>query len=206
MGAKRGETSCSARAAMIRGQRPIVFAVTRSAVTAAIRTLAAGAALAVRSKACAGIAMNERTPDKPNERRRRSLGYGASVLVAVVSFVLGPSCLERRDDPGLDSSQTRCAVCHGDPSRAGDYLRRAAPPRDLSGASTSAYPGVGAHSIHLDASNTHGKIACSECHVVPERTDSPGHADSARPAPIVFGALATSLDHTPAYDSVARTC
>ncbi|MEP7051298.1 MAG: CxxxxCH/CxxCH domain-containing protein [Pseudomonadota bacterium] len=150
--------------------------------------------------------MNERKPTQPNQRGRSALGYAATVLVAVVSFALGPSCLERREDPALDSSQTRCAVCHGDPSRAGDYLRRSAPPRDLSGASTSAYPGVGAHSIHLDASNTHGQIACSECHVVPERTDSPGHADSARPAPLAFGALATSLHHSPSYDPVARTC
>lgn len=146
--------------------------------------------------------MNERAHVALHKRRRWAL----SALLALVSFTLGPSCLERRDETGFDSNSTRCAVCHGEASRAGDYLRRSAPPRDLSGASTSAYPGVGAHSIHLDASSSHGAIACSECHVVPERTDSPGHADGARPAPVVFGALATTHGSAPEYDSVARTC
>jgi predicted CxxxxCH...CXXCH cytochrome family protein len=139
-------------------------------------------------------------------RRRWPLGSLVSALVAAVCCALGPSCLERRDESPDHSSETRCATCHGDPARSGDYLRRAAPPRDLSGASTSAYPGVGAHALHLDASGTHGAIACSECHIVPERTDSPGHADSARPAPIVFGTLASTGGLTPRYDSVARTC
>lgn len=134
------------------------------------------------------------------------LGSVLSALVAAVSFVLGPSCLERRDDQPDNSSETRCAVCHGDPTRPGDYLRRSAPPRDLSGAATSSYPGVGAHTIHLDASGSHGAIACHECHVVPERTDSPGHADSARPAPIVFGPLASTRALAPHYDPIARTC
>jgi len=138
-------------------------------------------------------------------RARRSWGSALGALVILLSFTLGPSCLDRRDVVD-DSNETRCAVCHGDPQRAGDYLRRSAPPRDLSGAATSAYPGVGAHALHLDASSSHGAFACSECHVVPERTDSPGHAEGARPAPLVFGALATSQGKTPVYDAVRRTC
>ena len=123
-------------------------------------------------------------------QRRGSIGALVTALVAAASFALGPSCLERQHQPPDDSTQTRCATCHGDPNRKGDYLSRSAPPRDLLGASTPEYPGVGAHSIHLNPSATHGAIACDECHVVPERVDSPGHADSDRPAELVFGVVA----------------
>jgi predicted CxxxxCH...CXXCH cytochrome family protein len=74
------------------------------------------------------------------------------------------------------------------------------------GSTEAAYPGVGAHAIHLQESATHGAVACQECHVVPQRTDSPGHADDAAPAEITFGALARSGGKQPSYDAVARTC
>jgi predicted CxxxxCH...CXXCH cytochrome family protein len=119
---------------------------------------------------------------------------------------IGPDCLERRSEPREQSNETRCATCHGDPERAGDYLLRAAPPRDLLGAEGTEYPGVGAHSIHLYASTTHGAVPCAECHRVPERTDSPGHADSDRPAELVFGSIARHGQRSPTYDAVARTC
>ena len=140
-----------------------------------------------------------------SERSRVSVSWFAYALVVAMCFALGPSCLERRSEPsaGVDS---RCATCHGDPARAGDYLSRSAPPRDLSGASSGKYPGVGAHATHLYASASHGAVACNECHVVPERTGSLGHADSARPAEVVFGALAKTAGRTPEYDPVARTC
>ncbi len=130
----------------------------------------------------------------------------ASVLGAAAMGTLAPSCLERRDEPDASDADRRCASCHGDPAREGDYLVRAAPPRDLLGASDPHYPGVGAHQIHLSAGRTHGAVACSECHVVPESVAAPGHADDARPAEIVFGPLATASDHQPNYDVAKRTC
>ena len=133
-----------------------------------------------------------------------TLLLGAMLGGAVLALV--PSCLERREgEPeALDSSG--CTTCHGDAKRGGDFLLRSAPPRDLLGASDLSYPGVGAHAIHLNASDTHGAFACTECHVVPARTDSPGHADDARPADLVFGPLARADGHSPDYDPVARTC
>lgn len=150
--------------------------------------------------------MSEPNPLSRFARWRGAFAAWASgALLAAVSSALAASCLERRAPPA-DDSQAACASCHGEPTRAGDSLLRSAPPRDLLGASKPSYPGVGAHAIHLYASETHGAVACSECHVVPERVDSPGHADDARPAEVVFGALARSGDHQPKYDPVARTC
>jgi predicted CxxxxCH...CXXCH cytochrome family protein len=85
-------------------------------------------------------------------------------------------------------------------------LQRAAPPRDLRGAASSGYPGVGAHAIHLYASETHGAVACNECHVVPASTAAAGHADDARPAELAFGAVASTGRRKPVYDAVGRTC
>ena len=115
-------------------------------------------------------------------------------------------CLQPRDDTTQTPDVARCATCHGDPARAGDYLSRAAPPTDLSGGTDPSYPGVGAHSVHLSSSSTHAAFACSECHVVPERTDLPGHADHGSPATLVFGSLAKSDGHAPRYDLATRTC
>jgi predicted CxxxxCH...CXXCH cytochrome family protein len=124
--------------------------------------------------------------------------------------VLGLSaaaCLQSRNDDSTRLAEVaRCATCHGDATRAGDYLLRAAPPTDLAGGTDPSFPGVGAHSIHLDASSTHSAFACSECHVVPDRVDAPGHGDHGSPATLVFGSLARSGDHAPRYDLATRSC
>ncbi|HTQ06955.1 MAG TPA: CxxxxCH/CxxCH domain-containing protein [Polyangiaceae bacterium] len=129
------------------------------------------------------------------------LGCATAAAAALVS----PACLERRPEPSVNPDIARCTGCHGDPTRSSDALRCAAPPKDLLGATDPHYPGVGAHGIHLDASATHGAVACSECHVVPERVDSPGHLGPA-PAPVTFGPLATTAGHDPTYDPKTRTC
>jgi hypothetical protein len=139
-----------------------------------------------------------------NEQHRRSLAIYA--LAATASLLVASSCLERRDERVTDAEVTRCTACHGDATRSGDFLLRSAPPRDLRGASDPSYPGVGAHARHLYSSDTHAAIDCNECHVVPDRIDSPGHADDDRPAELVFGALAKSGGRTPHYDPVARSC
>jgi predicted CxxxxCH...CXXCH cytochrome family protein len=117
-----------------------------------------------------------------------------------------PACLEPREQAARQAPQDPCTSCHGEPKRAGDVALRSAPPRDLLGASDPSYPGVGAHTLHLTASETHAAFSCSECHVVPERVDSPGHADDALPADVTFGALARTGERTPEYDPVARKC
>jgi len=62
-----------------------------------------------------------------------------------------------------------CTACHGGPANA-------APPPDLTGASSSASLGVGAHQAHLTgAAHLRGPIACAECHRVPTEVLSPGH-------------------------------
>lgn len=138
--------------------------------------------------------------------RLASLPLTALVFAGALLLAAAPSCLERWDGDSGSPGGEACASCHGDPSRAGDALVRSAPPRDLSGASEPSYPGVGAHLIHLQATATHGPIPCAECHVVPDRTDAPGHADDPPPAELAFGALASSGGREPAYDAVARRC
>jgi predicted CxxxxCH...CXXCH cytochrome family protein len=130
------------------------------------------------------------------------------VFAAVGLLALTTSCLERRSEGEgkTGAEKARCTGCHGDASRSGDYLRNSAPPRDLRGASDPSYPGVGSHEIHLKKGETHGAFACTECHIVPERTDAPGHADDDRPAELVFGAIAGTDGRSPHYDPVARTC
>lgn len=130
------------------------------------------------------------------------------VLGLVLAVVVGstPGCLERREAPAEDGELTRCATCHGDPARDGDALARSAPPGDLWNSQEPSYPGVGAHQIHLSASDTHTAFACTECHVVPETVEEPGHADDARPAEVVFGALAKTGEREPEYNPVARRC
>jgi predicted CxxxxCH...CXXCH cytochrome family protein len=137
----------------------------------------------------------------------RSMGavLWVSLAFAAGSALLGSSCLDRRDT-FTSGEVTRCATCHGDPSRPGDYLLRAAPPHDTTLATDVSYPGVGAHQIHLLPSTTHAAIACDECHRVPRSVDEPGHADSARPAKLTFGALSRSQGRAPSYDSATRTC
>jgi predicted CxxxxCH...CXXCH cytochrome family protein len=147
-----------------------------------------------------------RSRDATLARREANWSLLSAVSVALVAALGAPSCLERRDADPHASEVTRCATCHGDPEREGDYLERAAPPRDMSGASETNFPGVGAHQIHLRAGADHGPVACQECHVVPDSTDAPGHDDSARPAEITFGALARTGERQPQYDAAVKTC
>lgn len=135
----------------------------------------------------------------------------------LVPWITG-GCLERREREEREAARAedRCTSCHGEAQRPipdastenpnALHVFRSAPPRDLLGATDPSYPGVGAHTIHLTASATHAAFACTECHVVPERVDSPGHADDARPAELRFGPIAQSGARHPRYDPVAQTC
>jgi predicted CxxxxCH...CXXCH cytochrome family protein len=134
------------------------------------------------------------------------LSLGGALFLAAVAALVPSGCLKPRDQPQTDADVARCTTCHGDPDRSGDSLSRSAPPYDLLHQTKPGYPGVGAHSIHLNAASTHGAIACDECHVVPESVDSPGHADTDRPAELVFGELAKKEARDPSYDPERRTC
>ena len=145
---------------------------------------------------------------KHRKAGRASATYSllGSSLVAIGLALSGPSCLEQRSSAPRDYEAKRCASCHGDAARAGDFLARAAPPSDLLGRTQARDPGVGAHAQHLHASPTHAAVSCSECHVVPESTEAPGHADDARPAEVTFGVLARHADREPRYDFGTRSC
>ncbi|HET9954941.1 MAG TPA: CxxxxCH/CxxCH domain-containing protein [Polyangiaceae bacterium] len=138
-----------------------------------------------------------------------SLGSWLTALTSCLALwgsLLCGSCLERRASVEDTSEVRRCAQCHGDPKRVGDYLERSAPPNDLRSAAASDSPGVGAHSIHLRDSETHSALACTECHVVPTRVEDVGHADTPLPAELNFGPLASKDGRQPTYDPASRTC
>jgi predicted CxxxxCH...CXXCH cytochrome family protein len=138
--------------------------------------------------------------------RGATASLGVALLGAIVASFAAPACLERRTEQVTNADVARCTSCHGDAHRAGDYLRKSAPPIDISGNTDPSYPGVGAHDIHLNASSTHAAFACDECHVVPTSVDSPGHADTGPPAEVTFGTLATTSDYHPAFDPATQVC
>jgi len=81
-----------------------------------------------------------------------------------------------------------------------------APPPDLSGNTGTDSRGVGAHAAHLKPSSWHAVLSCSDCHLLPDNVDDDGHMDSALPAELLWGQLASSKGATPAYDSDKVTC
>ena len=92
----------------------------------------------------------------------------------------------------VDPSATGgCTTCHGTPTSA-------APPKDLSGATTGAK--VGAHQAHLKQSTWHRDIACSACHQVPIAVDTPGHIDGDNVSEVKFDTM------NPAGTYAAGTC
>jgi len=128
------------------------------------------------------------------------------IIIALVTAAASTAggCLDPRDPPAR-VHESGCTTCHGSPSRAGDALSRSAPPFDMSGRTDPFSRGVGAHVIHLNDSLTHAAVRCEECHLVPEHTDSVGHADTELPAELVFGPLASQA-HEPEYDSDGGNC
>lgn len=102
---------------------------------------------------------------------------------------------------GPDGPET-CNTCHGslaDPSRS-------APPEDLEGRTGTENRGVGAHSMHLLSNIIGNTVACGECHVVPAKTYTEGHLDTALPAEVVFGELANADSLAAVYEADDLTC
>jgi len=69
--------------------------------------------------------------------------------------------------------------------------------RDLLGRTDPAVRGVGAHAVHLSGSRIAGPVECGACHVVPVRTDAPGHAEGVWPAKVAFSGLAATDGASP---------
>lgn len=114
---------------------------------------------------------------------------------------VGHSCNTCHTNPGGPEA---CNTCHGsfaDPTRI-------APPADLGGNVTTTNKGVGAHSIHLYASNLSEPMGCYECHP----SDSPsgteyvsGHINGL-PAEMEFGDRAQSDVSIAGYDFNTYQC
>ncbi len=83
-----------------------------------------------------------------------------------------------------------CALCHGDPDRAGTdangQVLAPAPPIDVTGATSS--DAVGAHLVHLTSPRFSKAVTCDECHVVPS---SSAHGNGIRD--VAFGTLAHNV-------------
>ena len=137
--------------------------------------------------------------------RERHVLFAALLVGAGGGLATASGCAELRGKPP-ERHGDDCTTCHGSPVRGGDDLRRSAPPFDLEGKTATSRRGVGAHLIHLRDSDITATIACSECHVVPEATDSPGHADDAYPADVTLGPRSRLGDATPRYDGQAVAC
>ncbi len=90
-----------------------------------------------------------------------------------------------------------CESCHGGGGSS-------APPTDLSGGTATTLRTVGAHRNHLRTSSWRAPIACTECHILPARVTSAGHLDTARPAELTWGTLATSDRAAPVWNGT--TC
>jgi predicted CxxxxCH...CXXCH cytochrome family protein len=93
-------------------------------------------------------------------------------------------------DVAVDKS---CTACHGGANPA--------PPKDLSGSSSTTSPGVGAHQTHILGTARSRPVACGECHVVPENVLDAGHMDSPPPAELTFSGVALAYGAAPVYAS-----
>lgn len=88
-----------------------------------------------------------------------------------------------------------CSSCHG----SGDI---SAPPRDLAGNTDRASRGVGAHQVHLAASNLYRQVTCSNCHAVPVTVGDPLHIDGDNKAELTFD----TLNPQATFDAATGTC
>jgi predicted CxxxxCH...CXXCH cytochrome family protein len=93
-----------------------------------------------------------------------------------------------------------CTECHGSPEAT------AAPPVALGGVTDPTTTGVGAHARHTSPKWTL-PIACTECHLVPDELNSPGHIDTPVPAEVGWSESAlANLGETEPWDPVGHTC
>jgi hypothetical protein len=111
-------------------------------------------------------------------------------------------CYVPRDSAVVEDRS--CVKCHGDATREGTALQKAAPPFDVNGNTGVEYPGVGAHQLHLGKSATHGEVACTECHKVPLTAMDEGH--NVGKTTFAFGPVALGEKGLASYEFDTRTC
>jgi predicted CxxxxCH...CXXCH cytochrome family protein len=116
-----------------------------------------------------------------------------AVLVASVGLSLAAGCDEARRVEGRAAD---CTTCHGSDGNP-------APPRSPRGETSTADPGVGAHRLHLRDTAIRLALACTECHVVPDGVNAPGHLGEPR---LVWGPVATARGAQPSWDGTELRC
>jgi hypothetical protein len=103
-----------------------------------------------------------------------------------------------------------CGKCHGDPA-TGTSESQIAPPNDTAGDTAATDPDVGAHYIHLTsnlqstAPIVNYDMTCDTCHTKPTGVFDSGHIDTALPAELTFGSLATNNGATPTWSTPTCT-
>ena len=113
--------------------------------------------------------------------------------------ITGQSCLKCHTEP---DGPKACNTCHGDFNDP----NKIAPPRDTKGMISTSSPGVGAHSSHLYENDLTNNVKCSNCHVIPQKFDDPGHIGQS-PAPVIFSGLAdTNITVSVTFDTASLTC
>lgn len=118
---------------------------------------------------------------------------------AMICAALAMACARSQLEDGLPT-ELDCTGCHG---ANGDPT----PPPAVDGTMATDSIGVGAHAAHMRGSWLAGPVACTECHVLPAKANGTDHPDPlGRPAPVLFGPLATKEPARPAWDRGQRTC
>ncbi|MBN1610809.1 MAG: CxxxxCH/CxxCH domain-containing protein, partial [Polyangiaceae bacterium] len=133
-------------------------------------------------------------PQEPHPQNENCQQCHDAVIDADREFVRASLHVNGQVDLSSD-----CGTCHGTGEDG-------APPPDLSGSSRASSRGVGAHPSHLQASDTHGAVACRTCHLVPDDVDSKGHLDGDGRAEVRFVSLAVADGSQPRYDQDRLSC
>jgi predicted CxxxxCH...CXXCH cytochrome family protein len=113
----------------------------------------------------------------------------------------GVSCQECHGFQVPAGGAPTCVSCHGNVAS-----QSPAPPRDLSGGSSTSSAGVGAHQAHLFGRfNISSRIQCTECHVVPAQIGNTpgGHLDHLRPAIVTFSGRAVADSAQPVWNGAS---
>ena len=104
-----------------------------------------------------------------------------------------------------------CNTCHGDFNGTG--FLSAAPPKNVSGDTSTTIRGVGAHQNHLITGVTGKSVKCQECHTVPADVSALGHIDIPFNIQVMFNDTLASLKTsggiiipTPTYNSADLSC
>ncbi|MBW2262159.1 MAG: CxxxxCH/CxxCH domain-containing protein [Deltaproteobacteria bacterium] len=125
--------------------------------------------------------------------------FTAHAIVLVILALQFNGCGFGSRDGMEGCVETNCQRCHGGGGSP-------APPFDVAGRSSTDEIGVGAHRAHLGTSDWHAEIGCAECHVVPTCLDDEGHIDTAAPAELTWGGLATADEASPSFSRGDATC